>query len=252
LSNFTGNGTAQVYQLTSANAIARLSDLSYSGAGLNVTLPAQSVTLFVLPAGTGTGNKPPVASFTAAPASGNAPLAVSFNASASSDPDGNIVSYTWSFGDGATSTGVTASHTYTAAGNYTATLSVKDNAGATAVATKTIVVTAPPPTGCGVSYTIVNDWGNGFQASVTITNYGSQAINSWTLKWQYAGNQKVTDIWNATKMQSGKALTVRNASWNTTIGASGGTVNFGFNATYSGTNAKPTAFTLNGQACQLK
>ena len=52
LTNFLPAGTAQVWQLTSANTISRLSDLNFTGGTLSNTLPAQSVTLFVLPAGT--------------------------------------------------------------------------------------------------------------------------------------------------------------------------------------------------------
>jgi len=48
LANFSGNGTAQWYQLTSANAITRQTDVTYSGASLSVSLPPQSVNLFVL------------------------------------------------------------------------------------------------------------------------------------------------------------------------------------------------------------
>jgi hypothetical protein len=52
LTNFLPAGTAQVWQLTSANAISRLSDVSFTGGAFSNTLPAQSITLFVLPAGT--------------------------------------------------------------------------------------------------------------------------------------------------------------------------------------------------------
>jgi len=40
-------------------------------------------------------------------------------------------------------------------------------------------------------------------------------------------------------------VTARNAAWNPAI-PQGGSVNFGFQATYSGTNARPASFTLNG------
>jgi Glycoside hydrolase family 44/SdrD B-like domain len=52
LANFTSAGQAQVWQLTSANAISRLNDLSYTGNSLQLSVPAQSVTLLVLPKGT--------------------------------------------------------------------------------------------------------------------------------------------------------------------------------------------------------
>ncbi len=51
LTNFLSRGTAQIWQLTSANAISRLSDVSFTGNSFSKSLPAQSVTLFVLPGG---------------------------------------------------------------------------------------------------------------------------------------------------------------------------------------------------------
>ncbi|MDQ3256659.1 MAG: cellulase, partial [Acidobacteriota bacterium] len=83
LANFAHAGTAQVWQLTSANAINRLSDVNLAGNSLNATLPAQSVTLYVIPASS--GNQPPIAAASASPTSGTAPLNVSFNGGASSD-----------------------------------------------------------------------------------------------------------------------------------------------------------------------
>src|SRR5947208_5252849 len=47
LANFAANGAAHAWQLTSANTIARLADQNFSGSTLNVTVPPQSVTLFV-------------------------------------------------------------------------------------------------------------------------------------------------------------------------------------------------------------
>jgi hypothetical protein len=48
LANFDDNGISQVWQLTSANQITRLADVAVSNGSLNVTLPAQSITLFVI------------------------------------------------------------------------------------------------------------------------------------------------------------------------------------------------------------
>jgi PKD repeat protein len=90
-------------------------------------------------------NRPPTALFTADPAGGQAPLNVSFDASASTDPDGRIAAYAWSFGDGVTATGTNASHQYPAAGTYDAKLTVTDDSGASVSATKRIAVSAPPP-----------------------------------------------------------------------------------------------------------
>jgi endo-1,4-beta-xylanase len=109
--------------------------------------------------------------------------------------------------------------------------------------------TQPSGATCTVGYTIANDWGSGFTASVIITNNSSTAINGWTLTWTYGGNQTITNLWNGSYTQSGQAVSVKNLSYNGSIPANGGTTNFGFNANYSGTNTKPT-FKLNGTTCQ--
>ena len=48
LANFTSNGVAQVWQLTAANTISRLADIGLSGNSFGITLPPQSITLFVV------------------------------------------------------------------------------------------------------------------------------------------------------------------------------------------------------------
>src|SRR4029079_1043623 len=65
----------------------------------------------------------------------------------SSDSDGAIVAYEWTFGDGTTGTGVTASRTYATAGTYTVGLTRRDDDGATNSTTRTVTVAnTPPPT----------------------------------------------------------------------------------------------------------
>ena len=92
-----------------------------------------------------TGNALPVASFTASARSGRAPLAVSFNGGASSDPDGSVTKYAWSFGEDTGANGATASYTYTKPGVYPVTLAVRDNLGASASVTQFITVLASTP-----------------------------------------------------------------------------------------------------------
>jgi PKD repeat protein len=58
-------------------------------------------------------------------------IPVAFDGSASTDSDGQITSYAWTFGDGGTANGVTPSHAYTQAGTYSARLTVTDDMGAT-------------------------------------------------------------------------------------------------------------------------
>ncbi len=88
-------------------------------------------------------NQSPTAAFT----SSCTGLACAFT-DGSNDPDGSVVAWQWSFGDGGTATVQNPSHSYTAAGSYTVTLTVTDNQGATGSTSKTVTVTAPnqPPT----------------------------------------------------------------------------------------------------------
>ena len=90
----------------------------------------------------GTANRPPTASASATPTTGTAPLAVSFSGGGT-DTDGTIASYAWTFGDGSASSMQSPTHSYSAAGSYTARLTVTDNAGATGTATVAIGVSAP-------------------------------------------------------------------------------------------------------------
>ncbi|HEY8464426.1 MAG TPA: cellulose-binding domain-containing protein, partial [Bacillota bacterium] len=106
----------------------------------------------------------------------------------------------------------------------------------------------PGSGGYTISYT-QNDWGSGATVSIIIKNNSSAAVNGWNLAFSFSGNQKITNLWNGKYTQSGTAVTVTNESWNSTIPV-GGSVNFGFNLSYSGSNPKPTGFTLNGVACQ--
>jgi PKD repeat protein len=145
LANYAASGTAQRWQLA-ANAISRAADVTLNGTQLSASLPPQSVTLFVLNAGTTPPNQSPTAVLTTNVSSGVAPLAVTFSGAGSSDADGSITSYVWSFGDGTTATGVSTSKTYSTPGTYNTTLTVKDNLGASASVSKSITATAPPVT----------------------------------------------------------------------------------------------------------
>jgi endoglucanase len=102
---------------------------------------------------------------------------------------------------------------------------------------------------CSVRY-IPNTWNNGFTADVTITNTGTATISGWTLTFSYTGNQRITSAWNATVTQNGQSVTAVPVDHNRTV-APNGTANFGFQGTYSGTNANPAAFTLNGNSCTI-
>jgi glucose/arabinose dehydrogenase len=88
--------------------------------------------------------QPPIASFTAIPNPTIVGSPVAFDASGSSDPDGNIVSYAWDFGDSTGGSGDTVSHSYLTFGTFNATLTITDNESFTATAYRHIVARAPP------------------------------------------------------------------------------------------------------------
>ncbi len=119
--------------------------------------------------------------------------------STSTDPDGTIASYSWTFGDGGSSAAQNPSHTYAAGGTYTVTLTVTDNSGASSSTSQSVTVTqpnSPPVVNAGAdehavtgllystsfsfsdannngpwSYTI--DWGDGRTTTGTRTSQGS-------------------------------------------------------------------------------
>jgi PKD repeat protein len=76
-------------------------------------------------------NQPPTAVISG-PVTAVVSQTVAFDAGSSSDPDGSIVSYAWSFGDGATANDVSVSHMYTQMGDYLVSLTVTDDGGLTA------------------------------------------------------------------------------------------------------------------------
>ncbi len=135
-----------------------------------------------------------------------------------------------------TRTALLAATALVAGATGTALAAVPGDAGAAAVP-------------CTVDYQVQNQWDNGFTASVKVTNHGA-AKSSWAVKWTYAGNQKVTNGWNAKVTQSGANVTAANESYNGTL-ATGGSATFGFQGTYSGTNAVPAAFALDGVTCNV-
>ena len=89
--------------------------------------------------GSGSSNQSPHASFSFSCTG----LGCTFDAGSSTDGDGTIVAYSWDFGDGNSSNGVTSSHVYATQSSYTVTLTVTDNAGGSNSSTQTISVSDP-------------------------------------------------------------------------------------------------------------
>ena len=131
----------------------------------------------------GGANQPPVAAISATPTSGTAPLVVAFSSAGSSDADGNIASYSWNFGDGITSTAPNPITVYASAGTYIATLTVTDNAGATASASTTITVM--PSTTPTLRSTAIN---------LSATRIGSRVTVSGQVVVRNAANAAVSGV----------------------------------------------------------
>ncbi|MEM9526662.1 MAG: PKD domain-containing protein [Bacteroidota bacterium] len=89
----------------------------------------------------GSSNQAPTAVAAASPTSGNAPLTVNLDGSGSSDPDGNIMGYAWSW-SGGSSTLASTSATFNTPGTYAITLTVTDNDGATDTDVVNVTVSA--------------------------------------------------------------------------------------------------------------
>ncbi|MGW6442966.1 cellulose binding domain-containing protein [Lentzea sp. NPDC055074] len=126
--------------------------------------------------------------------------------------------------------------------------------------TTTTTPPPPPPTtttpprpakACAVAYRITGQWSGGFQASVTVRNTGTAAVNGWSLLWTLADGESVRDMWDASARQYGRIVSAANASYNRQVPA-GGSVQFGFNGSSRRSHTAPAAFTFNGVKCTVE
>lgn len=94
------------------------------------------------------------------------------------------------------------------------------------------------------TYTVENEWNNGFVASITVKNDTNAAVNNWSVSWQYANN-RITNSWNA-NFSGNNPYTATNISWNGNI-AAGQSVSFGFQGTKTDNSAERPQ--INGTLC---
>ncbi|MDQ0752291.1 hypothetical protein QF034_006522 [Streptomyces africanus] len=99
---------------------------------------------------------------------------------------------------------------------------------------------------CRVEYDLVNQWPDGFQATVTVTS--SKPLDSWRVSWSFRDGQQVGQMWDASVSQDGSRVTATAADYNKSVPA-GGDLAFGFLASWRGKNSPPYDFTLNGRDC---
>ena len=125
-------------------------------------------------------NQPPVANAGAAQfAQTLTPLF--FDGSGSYDPDGFITSYLWSFGDGSTASGVTASHAFATTGLWPVTLTVTDSMGAQSSSTIIVsVANRPPVANAGPTQTVTVNTSATFNGSGSSDSDGAIVSYSWT------------------------------------------------------------------------
>jgi len=122
---------------------------------------------------------PLAAASSASPAVGDAPFATTLAAT----PSAGTAPYTfaWTFGDGATSTSQNPSHTYTAAGTYSARLTVTDAVGATANAPALTITVNPPPAATASAGVRAGD----APVAVTFTGGASSGTTPYTYSWAF-------------------------------------------------------------------
>ena len=117
---------------------------------------------------------PPVANFSGTPTSGNAPLNVSFTDSSTNSP----TSWSWTFGDGGSSTAQNPSHTYSAAGTYSVSLTATNSGGSSSPYTQSnyITVNLPAP----VANFSGTPTSGAASLNVTFTDSSTNSPTSWS------------------------------------------------------------------------
>lgn len=107
------------------------------------------------------------------------------------------------------------------------------------------------PTECEAALEIVDQWTDGFLATVSVTNTGDSTINGWEMEFRFPTGQVILDSWSAQFSQSGPDVVVGvpAGNWQGTL-APGQTATGWMRASWDGaTNARPTHYTLNGGRC---
>jgi hypothetical protein len=261
-SGFTPSGSPTVYTFAAnGNSITSATQSSTS----SVTVAPYSLTVVHVPGSGGTGVTAPgapgqpTASGLSSSTSGNTSGTATLSWPASAPGTNPVAKYNlYQQGSGgsttlaATSAGTSITLTGLTVGTtYTYNVIAVDSQGNQSLPSPPVTFTVPPPasSSCAVHYVINSSWPGGFNASVTLTNKGSTAINHWTLTFTFPAGESVQSGWDGTWTQSGQNVTVTDAGWNSTISPSGGTVSLGFNGNASGSATPPAVFSINGTAC---
>ncbi|WBP84751.1 cellulose binding domain-containing protein [Kitasatospora cathayae] len=113
----------------------------------------------------------------------------------------------------------------------------------------TVVQMHPTSAPCRVVYN-KNEWSGVMVGNVTVVNNSLGQVNGWSLGFNFPGDNVITNSWNASVSQSGPSVNAANVSYNPTV-PQGGSVQWGFRATWSSSDANPSAFWFNGASCAI-
>ncbi len=197
----------------------------YTATANSASAKATMATLVLAPEGVTAPNQPPTAAFT----SSCSALSCTFDGTGSTDPDGTIASYAWTFGDGGTATGSTPNHTFATPGIYSVALTVTDDQNATNTSTQQVSVknTTSNVAFVGSASGVANAKkvsatvpsgvasGNGMVLIATSANPTTvlAAPAGWTLVDSKATTQMQTQVWQqvATAASAGSVVSVTQA-----------------------------------------
>ncbi len=147
---------------------------------------------------------PPKADFVFSPTAPGVGQTVQFNAAQSAGNAGHTISsYAWDFGDGGKASGLTATHAFANAAGYNVVLTVTDDVGQTAAATKTVAVTAAQGPGAPTA-----DWA----FSPTDPSVGQSVLFNATRSKAAAGHSIVSYAWNFGDGATGSNVTTNHSS----------------------------------------
>jgi serine/threonine-protein kinase len=102
---------------------------------------------------------------------------------------------------------------------------------------------------CKARYQVRRDSGSAFDAALTLTNIGEQALTGWQLKFAFPGSQRLSGT-AATITQRGRLVVVHPSKAATLH--PGRSIDVALRGSYRTTNPLPLAFLLNGRACKVE
>lgn len=103
---------------------------------------------------------------------------------------------------------------------------------------------------CQARYVAYTTWRGGFIGQVSVKNTSGERIDGWNLEWDFGAGERILALLGGDATQTGSHVAVENLRWNKTI-RPGGTQALVFLGSRAGAVSQPSAFTLNGHACEV-